>query len=113
MAETGLSENYPNDEGLFKEASDESDAIAKDYENGDFSHAMRRILDLADKANPFVEKSALWELKKDPEKKQELQDVCTIALNLFRQLVIYLTPVLPSLTKKQRSYLEKSHHGIR
>ena len=100
VAETGLSENYPNDEGLFKEASDESDAIAKDYENGDFSHAMRRILDLADKANPFVEKSAPWELKKDPEKKQELQDVCTIALNLFRQLVIYLTPVLPSLTKK-------------
>ena len=114
VAETGLSENYPNDEGLFKEASDESDAIAKDYENGDFSHAMRRILDLADKANPFVEKSAPWELKKDPEKKQELQDVCTIALNLFRQLVIYLTPVLPSLTKKQRSYLvKKSHHGIR
>ena len=100
VAETGLSENYPNDEGLFKEASDESDAIAKDYENGDFSHAMRRILDLADKATPFVETSAPWELKKHPETKQELQDVCTIALNLFRQLVIYLTPVLPSLTKK-------------
>ena len=69
VAETGLSENYPNDEGLFKEASDESDAIAKDYENGDFSHAMRRILDLADKANPFVEKSAPWELKRIQKKK--------------------------------------------
>ena len=102
VSEIGLSEKYPDDGGLFESAAETSDTIANDYENGDFSHAMRKILELADKANPFVEQSAPWELRKDPEKQQELQDVCTIALNLFRQLVIYLTPVLPSLTKKGR-----------
>ena len=105
--EIGLSEKYPDDGGLFESAAEASDSIANDYENGDFSHAMRRILELADKANPFVEKSAPWELRKDPEKQQELQDVCTIALNLFRQLVIYLTPVLPSLTKKTEELFDE------
>ena len=51
---------------------------------------MRLIMELADKANPFVENAEPWNLKKDPEKTQELQDVCTVALNLFRQLIIYL-----------------------
>ena len=31
----------------------------------------------------------------------------TIALNLFRQLVIYLTPVLPSLTKKAEELFDE------
>ena len=29
----------------------------------------------------------------------QLQDVCTVALNLFRQLAIYLAPVLPKLAE--------------
>ena len=100
ISKTGLSSTYPDDGGLFKEAAEMSESIAEDYENGDFSHAMRKIIELADKANPFVENSAPWELNKDPSKQDELQDVCTIALNLFRQLVIYLTPVLPSISEK-------------
>ena len=52
---------------------------------------------LADSANAFVESNKPWELRKDPANAQRLQDVCTIALNLFRQLAIYLTPVLPKL----------------
>ena len=51
--EIGLSEKYPDDGGLFESAAEASDTIANDYENGDFSHAMSRILELADKANPF------------------------------------------------------------
>jgi len=54
-------------------------------------------MELADRANPYVEQAAPWELRKDPAKAQQLQDVCTVALNLFRQLCIYLAPVLPKL----------------
>ena len=97
---SGLSAEYPDDGGLFAEAAAEGEAIAAAYEACDYSHAMRRILDLADKANPYVEHHAPWELKKDPEKAGQLQDVCTVALNLFRQLAIYLAPVLPELAKK-------------
>jgi len=96
----GLSESYPEDDGLFKNFASQGDAIAAAYEAGDYSKAMRMIMELADQANPYVENNAPWELRKDPEKAQELQDVCTVALNLFRTLVIYLAPVLPELARK-------------
>ena len=44
-----------------------------------------------------MEQSAPWTLRKDPGKAAELQDVCTVTLNLFRQVIVYLSPVLPKL----------------
>lgn len=100
LAKTGLSAEYPDDGGLFAEAAAAADEIAEAYEACDYSKAMRLIMALADKANPFVEENKPWELRKDEANAQRLQDVCTIALNLFRQLTIYLTPVLPKLAEK-------------
>ncbi len=100
VAESGLSATYPDDGGLFERFAGEADGIAASYEAGDFNKAMRAILDLADLANPYVESNAPWELRKDPAKASQLQDVCTVALNLFRQLAIYLSPVLPDLAEK-------------
>jgi len=97
VAKTGLSAEYPDDGGLFAEAAAAATEIAEDYESCDTSKAMRRIMALADNANVFVESNKPWELRKDPADEQRLQDVCTIALNLFRQLAIYLAPVLPKL----------------
>ena len=57
-------------------------------------------MDLADQANAFVENSAPWTLKKDPTQQVRLQEVCTIVLNLFRQLCVYLAPVLPRLAQQ-------------
>jgi methionyl-tRNA synthetase len=37
--------------------------------------------------------------------RQDLQDVCTVALNLFRQLAIYLAPVLPKLAEQTEALL--------
>ncbi|MEM7781841.1 MAG: methionine--tRNA ligase [Planctomycetota bacterium] len=101
----GLSETYPDDGGLFETAAKAGDEIAAAYENCEYAKAMRLILELADRANPFVENAEPWNLKKDPEKQQQLQDVCTVALNLFRQLVIYLAPVLPELVVKTEALL--------
>ena len=60
---------------------------------------------LADKANKYVEDSAPWMLRKDPDKAEALRDVCTVGLNLFRQLVIYLSPVLPELARQTEELL--------
>ena len=97
---TGLSATYPDDGGLFAAAAAAGEEIAAAYDAGDYSKAMRRIMELADAANPFVEHSRPWDIKKDPARHSELQDVCTIALNLFRQLAIYLAPVLPRLAEQ-------------
>lgn len=100
VAGTGLSETYPEDGGLFAHAASKSETIAAAYENCDYNGAMREILNLADRANKYVEDQKPWELRKDESRQQELQDICTIALNLFRQIVIYLTPVLPKLSEQ-------------
>jgi methionyl-tRNA synthetase len=96
----GLSEEYPHDGGLFKSAAAAGETIAAAYQNCDYARAMRLIMELADRANPFVENAQPWVLNKDPEQRVRLQEVCTIALNLFRQLVVYLSPVLPDLRQR-------------
>ena len=97
---TGLSPKYPDDGGLFAAAAKAGDEIRDAYEATDYSKAMRIIMGLADRANPYVEERKPWDLRKDPCKARELQDVCTVALNLFRQIVVYLSPVLPRLAQQ-------------
>ena len=96
---TGLSPAYPDDGGLFAAAAAKGEPIADAYEAGDYARAMRMVMELADAANPFVEHAKPWELNRDATRQSELRDVCTVALNLFRQLAIYLAPVLPKLAR--------------
>lgn len=96
----GLSIEYPHDGGLFAAGAAAGERIAQAYEQLDYSRAMRLIMELADQANAFVENSAPWTLKKDATQHVRLQEVCTIVLNLFRQLCVYLAPVLPRLAQQ-------------
>ena len=105
VQEIGLAEAYPDDGGLFQQGAEAGSAIADAYEACDFNRAMRLIMELADRANPYVESHEPWKLKKDPERQQELQAVCTVALNLFRQIAIYLKPVLPEIAEKTDALL--------
>ena len=105
VQEIGLAEAYPDDGGLFQQGAEAGNAIADAYEACDFNRAMRLIMELADRANPYVESHEPWKLKKDPERQQELQAVCTVALNLFRQIAIYLKPVLPEIAEKTDALL--------
>ena len=104
---TGLSETYPEDGGLFARAAATGDDIVAAYEEGDYNRAMRLVMELADQANPYVESAEPWKLAKDATKTKQLQDVCTVALNLFRQLAIYLAPVLPRLASQTGQLLNK------
>ncbi|PQO31622.1 methionine--tRNA ligase [Blastopirellula marina] len=97
VEKTGLSATYPDDGGLFERGAKAGIEIAKAYEDCDLNKAMRLILELADAANPYIEANKPWELRKDPANAQKLQDVCTVGINLFRQIIIYLAPVLPKL----------------
>lgn len=99
-SKTGLSNVYPDDQGLFAAGAEAGVAIAEAYENCDYAKATRMIIELADRANPFIENAQPWVLAKTPGRTDELRDVCTIGLNLFRQLAIYLAPVLPKLAEQ-------------
>lgn len=79
--------------------------IANHYEKREFSHAMREIMKLADSANEYIQEKAPWSMNKDPEQAQNVLDVCSVAINLFRQLMTYLAPVLPELAEKTCEFL--------
>jgi len=103
-----LSEQYPGDGGLFDQAAADGEQIAAAYEAGEYNAAMRLIMACADRANKFVDDRQPWTLRKDKTRAAELRDVCTIALNLFRQLAIYLAPVLPRLASQTAELLNTS-----
>ncbi len=100
-----LAAAYPDDGGLFRLGAEAGEAIAAAYENCDYARAMRLIMELADRANAYVDAQAPWTLAKDPAKANELVEVCTVALNLFRQIAVYLSPVLPRLAQQAGALL--------
>lgn len=82
--------------------------IAKHFEDMEYSHAIRQIMALADRANQYVDDKKPWSMIKDHARKQEVQKICTTALNLFRVLMIYLKPVLPQTASKVEAFLNIS-----
>jgi methionyl-tRNA synthetase len=105
VRDSGLSAAYPEDGGLFRDAAARGAEIAEAYEACDFARAMRLVMGLADRANEYIDREEPWKLKKQPEKAEALRDVCTVALNLYRQLIVYLAPVLPKLAEHSEKLL--------
>jgi methionyl-tRNA synthetase len=101
----GLSPAYPEDDGLFDAAARAGEEIAEAYEAFDYAHAMRAVMTLADRANEYVDRKEPWKLAKQPDRSDELRDVCTVILNLYRQIAIYLAPVLPRLATQSGELL--------
>ena len=91
---------------LIKSFIDAGDSIIAHYEKREFSSAIREIMALADKANQYIDEKKPWALAKDINNAQEVQDICSVGLNLFRQLIIYLAPVLPTLAKDVQTFLK-------
>jgi methionyl-tRNA synthetase len=79
--------------------------IAEAYEARDFGRAMREIMALADRANAWIADKAPWSLAKQEGKQDEVQAICAQGINLFRQLVIFLKPVLPVLAADAEAFL--------
>jgi len=90
---------------LLEDITKTGDEIAAAYENREFSRAMRLIMQCADKANEYIDAKKPWSLAKQEGTEQEVQDVCSVAINIFRQLMVYLAPVLPELTAKAKEFL--------
>jgi methionyl-tRNA synthetase len=82
--------------------------IGQAYENREFSRAMREIMALADLANQYIDAKKPWLLAKTPDHGQEIQAVCSLGLNLFRVLMIYLKPVLPGVAAQTEAFLRSS-----
>jgi len=79
--------------------------IRDEYDKRDYSKAARAVMHVADKANEFIDKWKPWEIARDPNRKDDLQWVCSVGLELFRLLTLYLKPVLPTLAEQAEVFL--------
>jgi len=103
-----LAAPVPDDEqapAILFEVRSFADAIAADYESREFSKAIRQIMFLADRVNQYVDEQKPWEIAKEAGQDAALQWFCTLYLELFRILTIYLKPVLPKVAEDVESFL--------
>jgi methionyl-tRNA synthetase len=102
-----LADSLP-DEKLFAEFAAASEIIAEHFERREYSKAMRHIMTLADQANRYIDEKKPWLMIKNEEQVAEVQLVCTQGLNMFRSLMIYLAPVIPTVAQDARSFLNET-----
>jgi len=79
--------------------------IAKLYDDRDFARALRDTMALADRVNAYVDANKPWELAKKEGMEARLHDVCTVCIEAFRLLTLYLKPVLPALALNVEAFL--------
>ena len=80
--------------------------IQEAFENREFSKATREIMALADDVNAWIAEVAPWQLAKNEATLPDVQPICTTAINAFRLLVLYLKPVMPTLSDKVQHFLQ-------
>ena len=93
------------EQALYDEFVDASTEIAGHYEDRNYGQAMRSIMKLADKANQYIDEKKPWQLAKEEGKMQEVHEITSLAINLFRVLMTYLKPVLPEMAEKSEAFL--------
>ena len=79
--------------------------IAELYEDREFAKAVRTIMELADQVNAFVDENKPWDIAKDPLRTADLQAICSVTLEAFRCLSLYLKPVLPQVAAGVERFL--------
>ncbi len=102
----GLLGETLQDQALYQSFADAAPQIATDYEQRNYSRALKRIIALADCANRYIDAEKPWILAKDPQQTRRVVDVCTLGINLFRTLLVYLKPVVPGLAERAEEFLD-------
>jgi methionyl-tRNA synthetase len=93
-------------QSLFNDFAEAGVTIAESYESRNFAKAVRQIMVLADQANQYIDEMKPWIQAKDAAKRGAVVDVCTLGLNLFRALIVYLKPILPGLAARSEAFLQ-------
>jgi len=106
-----LSKNFNNklaatcDAQLFANFLREAASLETAYEKREFGSAVRIIMALADQANQYIDQKKPWTLSKQSPTNSEIQQICTVGLNFFRLLILFLKPIVPQLAKDSENFL--------
>ena len=90
---------------LLAHLQQQADSIASALEAREYARALREVMGLADKVNAYVDANKPWELAKQEGQEARLHEVCSVLINAFRLLALYLKPVLPKLAADVEAFL--------
>jgi len=90
---------------VFAKAGDE---IAEKYERREFNQILRQVMTLADRVNQYIDEQKPWAAIKEAALKNEVHRTCSLALNLFKILIIYLKPILPKMAENVELFLNSA-----
>ncbi|GAB3476672.1 methionine--tRNA ligase [Polaromonas eurypsychrophila] len=107
-----LGEISADGDALLSVLTDQKDPIAALYDNREFAKALREVMLLADRVNAYVDQNKPWELARKDGMDARLQDVCTVCIEAFRLLTVYLKPVLPALGSEVENFLKTGPLGF-
>ena len=97
-----------DDKELWNIFSQSATTISENYENRNFSKATREILKLTDLANEYISDKQPWVLNKEHDNKEQVLKICSLGINLFRLIMIYLKPITPNLVRKAEDFLNET-----
>ena len=103
--ESGVLSSRIENEALWDQVTGVADSIANYYENREFGKAIREIMAQADSVNEYIAEQEPWKRNKDQDQKQQVQDICSLGINLFRIILIYLKPVVPAMAEAGEFFL--------
>jgi len=99
-----LSSQLP-EPGLYQEMIAAGASIAEHFESRKYSQAIREIMALADKANQYIADEEPWAKNKEEDKQQQVHEICTQGINMFRVLTAYLKPIIPDTATQAEAFL--------
>ncbi len=99
-----VSDRLPDPE-LYQRFLDARPDIAADYEGRNYQAAVRKIMQLADEANRYIDEHKPWQLIKQADQAARVQAICTQGINLFRVLVTLLAPTIPFTAARAGAFL--------
>lgn len=97
------------DTSILKFFQEAHSIITEYFEKRDFSKVTRIIMNLADEANKFINTYQPWQLIKQPWQAKKVHDVCSLAINLFKIIMGYLKPIMPTLVLKAENFLNTTY----
>ena len=88
------------DDDFLKTLTDQKETIIDLFEDRNYSKVIRLIMELADSVNKYINIKKPWE--KDLSNALE---ICSTALNAFKIISIYLSPIIPNLANNAYKFL--------
>jgi methionyl-tRNA synthetase len=93
-------------EALLATLRAQGDTVRNLLDTREYGKALREVMLLADRVNEYVDRNKPWELAKQAGAENQLHEACSVCIEAFRVLTVYLKPVLPAMTAQVESFLK-------